>query len=178
MAMHPNEKKWFDEFKEFAETESVAVPESITQNILKTVHRDLNPSSLKVFAKLFSVHLFVGTLSLAVCDQFGMSPFKTEFSLSEYFMRFGHSFCMVMCGYLFIGLSVTISSFFLSREEFRVVGRHGGLQVFLLSIFSLVIFAAFGADFAIGFGLLWVLGAILGGFSVLGIAKLRMAAVR
>jgi hypothetical protein len=70
---------------------------------------------------------------------------------------------MVLCGILFIGLSILLGRLLLSREEFVVLARNAPLQVFGLSVFSLVIFIAFGAQIVIGIGALWFLGAMLGG---------------
>ena len=106
------EKEWLEDFKDFVTAKEVAVPEDVSKRILNYIHRDLNPSSWLVFLKLLGIHSIVGTLSLAMCDQFGMNPFNTSFSLSQYFMRFGYSFCMVLCGGLFLGLTGIFSQIF------------------------------------------------------------------
>lgn len=158
-----SEKEWVEEFRDFVSSEGAPVPEELSRSILQRIHAELNPSPWTVFTKLFGIHIVVGTLSLAICDQFGLSPFDTGFSLANYFMRFGHSACMMLCGVLFIGLTVILSRAFLKVDEFRVLSRNAVLQVFGLSIFSLVLFIAFGAQIAAGIGILWLLGAMLGG---------------
>lgn len=157
------EKAWLDEFSEFVKTEGAPVPEQLSKKILNTVYSSLNPSAWIVFLKLLGIHSIVGTLSLAICNQFGLNPFQTNISLSEYFMSFGHSVCMTLCGVLFVGLSATLAALFLRNEEVRVLRKNLLIQVFVLSSASLAVFIAFGAEVALGIGVLWLLGALLGG---------------
>ncbi len=169
-----SEKEWLDEFKEFVETKAEKVPDELSQRILARVRKDLNPSAWLVFSKLLSIHAVVGTLSLAVCDQFGMSPFNLNFSLSEYFMKFGHSACMVFCGFLFLGLTGFFAWTFLKPEEFVVLKKNVIIQVFLLAVLSAVAFMAFGAQLVLSAVLFWMIGALIGGFTTvtaLGIRK-------
>lgn len=161
--MKLNEKEWLEEFKEFLQAEGSSVPKEVSESILSRVRKDLNPSAWMVFAKLLGIHGVLGTLSLAICSQFGLNPFNTNFSLSEYFMKFGHSACMFFCGVLFIGLTVLLGSFLLRREELLVLSRNSPLQIFGLSVFSIVAFIGFGAEIVLGIGVLWFVGAMIGG---------------
>ena len=160
------EKAWLDEFQEFTRGDTVTVPKEAEHAIFARVRRDLNPSARKVFGKLFGLHAVVGTFSLAICNQFGLNPFHTNFTLSDYFMTFGHSACMFLCGLLFLSGSVLLACFVLGREEARVFRRSAGLQVFGLSMLSLGVFMAAGAQLALSIALLWLLGAMIGGTSV------------
>lgn len=161
-----SEKEWLEDFQEFVKSGSTPVPGEASAAILERVRADLLPSAWLVFTKLLGIHAVVGTLSLAVCDQFGMSPFSTGFSLADYFMEFGASACMSLCGVLFVGLTVAVAGFVLRPEELRVIYRRSALQVFGLGMISLGVFAAFGAEIAFGLGLLWLIGAELGGILI------------
>jgi len=161
-----SENEWMEDFQDFVKSEVVSVPDSLSKEILTRVHEDLNPSPWIVFSKLFGVQMLVGTLSLAICNQFDISPFQTHFSLSDYFMSFGHSTCMFLCGVIFVGLGVGAGRAILTREEFSVLRKNAPLQVFGLSFISLGIFAAVGAEIAFTFGLIWLLGSMLSGVSV------------
>lgn len=161
--MKITEKEWLEDFKEFVQSDGVPVPKEVSENILSRVRADLNPSPWMVFAKLLGIHLVVGTLSLAICSQFGLNPFHTDFTLSEYFMKFGHSTCMVLCGVLFIALTVMLGRLVLRREELLVLSRNAPLQVFGLSVLSMAAFIGFGAEVVLGIGILWFFGAMLGG---------------
>lgn len=161
--MNRTEKEWLEEFKAFVQADGTPVPKDVSDSILSRVRADMNPSAWIVFSKIFGIHLFVGTLSLAVCSQFGLNPFRTGFSLSDYFMKFGHSACMVFCGVLFIGLTIALGRFILRREELLVLSKNAPLQIFGLSVFSIVAFIGFGADIVLGIGVLWFIGAMVGG---------------
>lgn len=168
------EKEWLEDFKDFVATKEIAVPDQVSKQILSRIHSDLNPSSWIVFLKLLGIHSVVGTLSLAICDQFGMNPFNMSFSLSQYFMKFGHSFCMTLCGFLFLGLTGFFSQVIMRQGEFRVLRKNVLIQVFILSLLSLVFFIAFGVEIVIGTFILWLVGALIGGLASIRILNLRI----
>lgn len=167
------EKEWMEDFKEFAACEDMAVPEELSNRILLRIKKDLSPPGWLVFAKTLGIQAIVGTLSLGVCNQFGMNPFNTETSLMNYFMKYGHTVCMTLCGFLFIGLGVAFALMFLNRDEIRVFKKNSFIQVFSLSVFSLVGFLTFGADIVLSFALMWLLGGLLGGLTPVLIANLN-----
>lgn len=157
-----SEKEWLAEFQEFAGAEKAVVPDALARTLQERIAADLNPPAWAVFGKLAGLQAVVGVLSLLLCNQFGMNPFGTEFSLSDYFMRFGHSTCMLLCGVLFASLSVAAAGWLLRPEEQKVFGRHPLLQLFALSTLSLGAFAAFGAEIALAIGALWLAGYFAG----------------
>ena len=165
------EREWLEDFSDFVSSDGAPVPKNLSQKILGYVHRELNPSSWFVFAKLIGIHSVVGTLSLSICEQFGMSPFNTGLSLAEYFMKFGHSVCMALCGFLFIGISVALAFFILKPEEFFVLKKNSWIQIPSLGLLSLAAFVGFGAEMVFGIGLLWFIGAMLGGFTPILVRK-------
>jgi len=169
-----NEKEWAKSFKDFVENET-PVPENISRNILNKIHKALNPSPWSVFAKLLGIHSVVGTLSLSICNQFGVNPFNSSLSLSDYFMKVGHSTCMVLCGFLFISLSVLAAWTLLTSEEFVVIKKNAFIQIFSLSLLSLIAFVGFGAEVFFGIGVLWVLGAMLGGMGSILVLPKRLS---
>jgi len=167
MTVKDTEKNWLKEFNEFMECDSTTVPRHLSKTILDSIQRDMNPSAWTVFYKLFTVQGIAGTLSLLVCNQFGINPFQTGFSLSHYFMKFGNSTCMLLCGFIFLSIGISASRFILRKEEFQVIKRNSFLQIFSLSLLFLGIFAIVDAELTFTIGVMWVLGALLGGlFSV------------
>ncbi len=172
-----HENQWLQAFHEFTTLEKVQPPQFLSDKILKQTHERLNPRASIIFSKLLIVHTLVGTLSLAVCDQFGVTPFRTGFSLSHYFMTFGHGFCMVLCGFLFIGLSVMTSWLFLNPDEFRLMKKRSPQHLLLLIALSFVTLKFFGAEVTWGFASLWFLGAFIGGLlPLIGLPKLLVQA--
>jgi len=165
MGSHPN-RDWLKEYSEFLATEPTTVPTSLTRQVHNEIKKRLSPSPLMVFSKILGLHFITGFFSLAICTQFGLNPFKTSHSLSDIFMNWGgHGFCMVACGVIFISLTVFLAGFLLTIEETKALRRTEFLQIFTLSLISIGLFMALGAEVAFTFGGLWVLGGFIGGFA-------------
>lgn len=172
--MNSNEKDlWMKEFQEFSQIKSESVKTSAS--LFQSVKNRLFPNPWKVFGKISGIHALVGFLSLGICTQFGLNPFNTTYSLSEWFMRTGgHSVCMVFCGIFFIACTYLLANMILNLEELEAVRKYGWLQIGILSIGSLAAFYFFGGEIVLSFGLFWILGAFLGGLlSIEGSYRLR-----
>ncbi len=157
------EKEWLNEFNNFMECEGAKPPISLSNKILTKTKKLVNPSPWLVFLKLTGVHSVFGTLSLMMCNQFGLNPFNTHLSLSEYFMTFGHSVCMTLCGVIFVSFSLLAAWMILTRDEFYIVKKNYFIQIFSLSLLSLATFVALGAHISLSIAILWTLGAVVGG---------------
>jgi len=158
-------KEWMNDYSEFLGAEEVRVPRKLNQKVLTNIQSLLNPSAWVVFAKLLGIHFVVGFLSLGVCHQFGMNPFGTTRSLSDWFMNmWGHNICMIGCGVIFVSFSILAAGCFLSVEEARALRRTEFLQILALGLFSLGVFAVFGTELALTFAGLWMVGALIGGY--------------
>lgn len=157
--------EWVQDYQEFINNEET-IPASLNNKVIGKVQDLLNPNSLIVFSKILGIHFAVGFLSLSVCHQFGINPFNTERSLADWMMRVGgHHFCMIGCGILFVGLSILAAGIFLTIEEINALKRTQHLQTLVLGLISLGIFVSFGAEFAFGIAMLWLLGGFVGGLA-------------
>ena len=157
-----DKKIWQKEFIEFmkVDTNQAFLPDGFFTKLKKR----LFPNAWIVFSKVALIHLIFGFLSLGVCNQFGLNPFQTNFSLSDWFMKIGgHGFCMGLCGVLFMASTYIFSNLFLALEELESVKRHKWLQTGIFSLTSLAAFYFFGAQLALTITILWLLGAFLGG---------------
>ena len=151
------------EFHEFLNSNE-RPPADLSTRLTSQILNQLNPSPFHLFFKLAAIHSFLGGLSLAVCHQFGINPFGTSWSLADLFMNVGgHGFCMLACGLFFIGGSYWLAGWFLTADEIRVLRQREFLQVALVSALSLAVLAFFGAEMALAFTGLWLLGALVGG---------------
>ena len=165
MSMQQNQA-WLKDYEEFLNSDQASVPAELSQKVSSHVAHLMNPSAGLIFAKMLGLHLVTGTLSLAICHQFGFNPVGTSFSLEEWFMQVGgHHFCMLACGVLFLSLTLLAAGAFLSIEEILVLKRTRLLQTSGLALFSLGFFLAFGAQFALTIGLLWLAGGLIGGWA-------------
>jgi len=158
-------QEWLKEFAEFNNMKEIRVPQDLTEKVWDRMNQLIHPKPSMIFYKILGIHFVVGFLSLSFCHQFGMNPFQTSSSLADVFMQMGgHSFCMFACGALFMGTSLATAGFFLSLEEVKVLRKTELLQNLLLSGLSLGIFAMLGAELALTFAGLWLLGALIAGF--------------
>ena len=151
-----------NEFLEFLSSESISPPKEISQNIMKKVSRDLNPSSISVFFKIGIIHLIVGSITLIFCPQFGLG-FLSGMGIMHFFMSLGSMGCSILCGSLFLGFSALTISLILRPEEIRVLRRNEFFQISLLGLLSLLIFIIFGEVIVPGLTMAWLLGGILMG---------------
>ncbi len=164
------------DYAEFANTESA----SISVSTLKSLKKKLFPHPWIVFLKVLSLHIFVGFLSLAICNQFGLNPFQTNQSLTNWFMQISnHHICMVLCGFFFMSTTYILASALLSLEEIESIRRVEKLQTALLVLISLASFYFFGGQLVAIFTFLWLLGAALGSWlSIESTYRLKMYITR
>ncbi|MBX7149553.1 hypothetical protein K1X76_10785 [bacterium] len=163
------------EFKEFMEgsSEGVGAPEALFIKLKKR----LFPNPWVVFGKVSLIHAVFGLLSLAICNQFGLNPFHTNFSLSDWFMKIGgHGLCMSLCGISFMSSTYLVSNLFLTLEEFESVKHHKWVHTGVFSLVSLAAFYFFGATLVATVTLLWLAGAFIGGILSVEVSyRLRQA---
>lgn len=153
-------KEWADEFKSFLNAPEVRPPQHLKKAIFEYIHNDLNPSIWRVFSKLGGIHVFVGSLSLLICEQFGMGRGS---AIMDAFMGYGPTVCMAFCGALFLGLTSLIAGFVLSNSELVKIRRTGYSPIAILGVVSLIVFFCFGASIALNFALAWLVGAVAAG---------------
>lgn len=157
---------WLLEYEKFLNSEKSEMPDDVDQKILAKLKKLVDPSPLIVFLKVLAIHSVIGFLSLSICHQFGINPFNTNKSIADWLMHVGgHNACMVGCGVLFVGISLFLAGYFLSIEEIIALKRTKVLQVVSLGVISLSLLIAVGAQVALTIGLLWFLGAIIGGMA-------------
>lgn len=158
-------ENWMQEFSDFSM--SADVPSNLLVNIKKVIF----PNPWRVFFKVAGTHAVVGFFSLSFCNQFGLNPFNSQFTLTDLFMEFGgHNFCMLACGLLFASMTYLVSNAFLAIEELESIKRYEWLQLAILLVGSLAAFYYFGAALGGTVVLFWLLGAFLGGALSLGLS--------
>jgi hypothetical protein len=170
-----NKEEWLKEFTEFSniKSEDVQVPSSAFVNLKKR----LFPNPWIVFGKVAGLHVVVGFFSLAICNQFGLNPFETSQSLTNWFMKIaGHNLCMLLCGVFFMATTYLLANVFLNLEELESIRRYEWLQTGIMGLISLAAFYFFGAELVGTFALLWIVGALIGGLlSIEGSYRIRRA---
>lgn len=160
--MSKGHKEWLTEFTEFS---NISVDQmQVPQSTFARIKNRLFPNPWKVFGKVIGIHAVVGFMSLAVCNQFGLNPFQTQQSLTEWFMKIaGHNFCMLLCGLFFMATTYLLANLFLNLEELEAIKRNEWLQTGIIGLASLAAFYFFGAELVGTFVILWIVGVLLGG---------------
>src|SRR4051812_39054524 len=100
-----------EEFRKFLLSPEVNPPSQLSTKILTDVHRELNPPQKNVFLKMLGIHAFVSLFSLSVCSQFGLQSFQIFDVMSIFMSAVGHTYCMALCGGLYLGISCLAFSF-------------------------------------------------------------------
>lgn len=159
-------EEWLAEFQEFLAAPEARPPQAISDRILAIVHKDLNPPAWLVFSKVAMIHVFVGTLSLLACPQFGVGPLQ-GYGLMNFLMQFGHSVCMLACGAFFVSGTALVASLVLRPEEVRVVRKTELLQFAILSLLSVGVFLCLGTSVVVSLFSIWFAGSVLGGLATL-----------
>lgn len=158
--------RWKKDFQVFMAITPAKIPPMLNEKVLLRLENELNPSAFKVFKKVIFIHFFMSLLTLFFCPQFGFS-ISSHFDLATYFMKFGHTVCMLGCGAVFTGLSFSAVTVFLKPEEIRFIRGHRALYLLSLSGLSLGAFICLGADVIFNLGLVWLIGATFGGYLTL-----------
>jgi hypothetical protein len=76
----------------------------------------------------------------------------------------GHGTCMILCGGLFLSVSILSAGYFLTIDEIRALKKTEFIQSLALGAISLTLFALVGAELAVKFAGLWLFGALVGGY--------------
>ena len=84
------------EYQDFLNA-GVNPPQELSRSIFNIVHRDLNPSPIKIFIKVLLIHVAMGGLSIFGCPQFGITP-TGDMAVMKFLERFGNTVCAIGCG--------------------------------------------------------------------------------
>ncbi len=153
------------DYLDFILSRGSSPPERLTRKILIKIKELLNPRLSNILLKILIIHFVVGSLTLVICPQFGITLYGEEIGISRYFMVFGHEVCTILCGVFFLGTTLSISASILTREEIHKFNEYKSLITFLLCFFSLSVFLILKSpDLPPTQEILnWVFGAFAGG---------------
>ena len=157
------EDKYQKDFLDFMNSQDIGPPDALSQDIIKYVHKDLNPSHLSVFLKLLGIQGFIGVITLIFCPQFNLS-LTNNYELFHYFhYNFGKSICMIICGSIFMGSGAVFASYILKPYEIRKIRKSEVLYYFSLTSIALLSFIILGAEVYLNLAGLWFVGSGVAG---------------
>ncbi len=152
-------------FQEYLAADEITPPQLIRETVLSRIQRELNPSFMNVLLRVLVIHLALSLVTLSICSQFGLHLFPLFDLMNSFMAVAGHTFCMVFCGALFVGVSALALPLALTIEQFRVVRNNSLLQFLILSLLSLGVFVFVGAEILLIPALLWLMGALGAGIA-------------
>ncbi|MEZ4750402.1 MAG: hypothetical protein R3B54_07180 [Bdellovibrionota bacterium] len=161
MVKTANQKQLFLEFREFMNKGRSPTPSILYEKVRLEISACLTPSLVVVISKFIAIYTLSGIVVLAICPQFGFS-LSAETGILGFFRLFGMYSCMALCGALFLGTGTTVASLVLLPEELRRIRSSTLLYFAGFGVIALAVFWAAGAEIAIGIGLVWLIGSILG----------------
>ena len=141
-------------------------PQELSRSIFNIVHRDLNPSPIKVFFKVLLIHVVMGGLSIFGCPQFGMTP-TGDMAVMKFLERFGNTVCALGCGAFFILGTILVIGITLRPEEIKILRRAEFIQLCAILILSIGVFYVVANSVALSWTIPWFIGSL--GAGVLGI---------
>lgn len=163
-----------EEFLEFLSASPIQPSARISEQILSRVHRELNPPRGRLFMKILGIHAFVSVVSLSVCSQFGVQAFPLYDAMNSFMQVMGHTYCLAVCGFLYLAASSLTFSFVLTPEEIRAIRKDRYSLILALAGVSLGVFLCVGTEVLALPSVFWLGGALVGGFGAFEVGwKLR-----
>ncbi len=159
------EERWSREYHDFMQGEGITPPAHVSEAVRLRIAKDLNPSGIKIFAKLCLCTIIGGLLSLALCPQFGFGITHHSSFLMHFFEGLGETWCTIVCGAIFLGVSTAFAGLILGIEEIRVIHRKKFLQIPCVALLVLSAFVCAGAEVLISYAILWWVGAVIAGLA-------------
>ncbi len=164
-----------EEFIDFLSAPEVNPDPQVLNKILAYVREDLNPSRSRVFMKILGIHAVVSTFSLSLCSQFGIQTFPLYDAMNDFMKVMGHSYCLALCGFLYLAVSAVAFSFSLRLPEIQLIRKDKYVQLLMIIGVSLGVFLCFGEGVLTLPAVFWMGGAIFGGMGAFEVGwKIRM----
>ena len=137
--MKTNEKKIIQGYESFlTEDNWHSPPGELGDNIRTEVMRDIDPSTFSVVLKLLVIHLFMSSLTLIICPQFGIGPIGGGNGLMGFVSSYGHVVCGLFCGAFFFSGSLVVASLILTNAQKRKIYSNRYATFLGLTLISLV----------------------------------------
>lgn len=134
----------------------------LLQKIRAQIEKE-RPAAWIVATKLGAAHALGSLVTLMSCSQFGVQLFFHDGGLMNYFMQISPTFCHTFCGALYFSVSFLVARAFLRHDEWLMILHSRVLSIATLALISLGGFSIVSHEISLEGGLLWFLGAALGG---------------
>ena len=162
-----NEFKDENNYQQFI-NEKADMPVGLQLEIKNLIVNKMNVHLGQLVLKTISLQLIAGLIILSFCPQMGVG-FNPDSHFAHLLMSFGHNWCNLFCGFLFIGTSFLLSPFIFQEAELQKLQSLHYAFLPLLILISILSFIIAGAPVILPILISWALGAYLGGFLFLTI---------
>lgn len=152
-----------EDFKDFSSSEGSPGSRSVLNRIYDSLPK---ASPLLSFNKLLAAHLLSSFVVLMSCSQFGVRLFFDGHGLMGLFMKISPTFCLAFCGALYLSCTFGFARSLLSYDEWLLVRKSRGLSVLGISLVTLGVLSVLAHEVNFQSGLIWLVGAYLGGLLV------------
>lgn len=160
-----------NDYNEFLNVTSATPSPELNQKVLEQIHQELKLSPFGVVLKLGFVHVLTTLAVLYICPQLGVSWGSSSFSLMDTFMRFGHEACAALCGITLVGGTFLIAAMTLKPQESFWLKQQMPWIPISLSLITLILLAAMGANGEHYEFIMWSLFSIGGGWAFFEIGR-------
>lgn len=141
----------------------------MNEKIIEDIKSRIMPDIKRIFLKIFLVHLATALVTLSICPQLGVTSFNTGINISHLFMTFGKIGCDLFCGFFFTSASISISLFFLSRDEIRFIKHRKSYLASVFVLFSIGLLLMFNSKLFVELSIIWLIGTLFGVVSTIEI---------
>ncbi|MFH1729555.1 MAG: hypothetical protein ABIA04_14190 [Pseudomonadota bacterium] len=148
-----------EKFDEFDSIKTDNIPEHIENSILDNIFKETGKDKLKAIIFVSAIHVFIGTLIIAVCPQFEIRLHHKFNGLLNVFMLFGPHVCSFLCGSLFLSATIVFSELVLPKTYKYYLYSIRFYKIPFLIVASLIVFNSIKNIDLNLFTFLWILGA-------------------
>lgn len=165
-----------NDYSDFVNAEPVAPRKETDTAVYRLVRGKRGRMAWPFSARFLSIQIVSGSMTLALCPQFGIGP-GSHNPLLHALHAFDHPLPYYLsCGMFFVLLGALLSALAADGGDLKVAGRALYPLFALYSVGAYALLVAFGSEAFLFASLFWILGAVLG--NVIGFAagmRLRRA---
>ena len=148
----------------------------ILVSLMNRVQKDFTVSLPLFFLKLLSLHFVSSLFVLSLCNQWGLK-INSGIDLMHVFMVFGATGCQLLCGGLYLGISLSSILIILPRHEVFLLKKNLRLTLASYILLSTGVLSLMGTQDSLELMTAWMIGAfVFGALSFLLLSSYRYPA--
>lgn len=158
-------KKTKIDFEDFVKPSECIMPDTIERSIRENIVSKMCPTTISVLGRILIIYAVAGLISVYLCPQLGIG-FHTSTTIVDFFMKYGHDVCTLMCGAFYLSLGTVFSLVLLPKDFRRVFMSNVFVLVPVIAIISLTVFLLLGANEKVLHYVYWIIGGIISSYMI------------